>query len=97
MDISRNLKNAISKGKVDFGLEQAIANAKKGKAKLLIVASNCPERKKLATYKKGLVHMYEGDNVTLGTVAGKPFPISVISIIDDGDSNLISMLKKEQQ
>ena len=43
MDLSRQLKNAISTGKLLFGQRQAVDACASGEAKLIILAANCPE------------------------------------------------------
>ncbi|HEX68725.1 MAG TPA: 50S ribosomal protein L30e, partial [Candidatus Bathyarchaeota archaeon] len=42
MDIDKAIATAVKTGKVAFGTKSAIHNAKTGRAKLLILASNCP-------------------------------------------------------
>jgi len=37
------------------------------------------------------VHHYQGSNVELGTAAGKLYRVGVMSIVDAGDSDLVSI------
>ena len=43
MDLSRQLKTAISTGKLLFGQRQAIDACASGEAKLVIIMANCPQ------------------------------------------------------
>jgi large subunit ribosomal protein L30e len=91
MNIERSLKLLIETGKVYFGVEQAKRAVKNGEAKLLIVASNCPEEAfEEKTYKKVPILHFKGTNVELGAASGKPFPISVVTVVDPGDSDILS-------
>ncbi len=86
MDISRALKTAISTGRVHFGVKQAKKAIQSGKAKMLIVASNCPEK-----FNGDNVVHFNGTNIDLGVACGKPFGISVITIEDEGESSILKI------
>ena len=43
MDLSRQLKNAITTGTLLFGQRQAKDACAEGNAKMIIIAANCPE------------------------------------------------------
>ena len=43
MDINKSLRLAIDSGEVHVGSKQACKSVESGKAKLVIIASNCPE------------------------------------------------------
>lgn len=43
------------------------------------------------------VHHYTGNNIELGTACGKYFRVSVLSITDPGDSDIIRSMPAEQQ
>ena len=43
------------------------------------------------------VHHYTGNNIELGTACGKYFRVSVLSITDPGDSDIIRSMPSEQQ
>ncbi len=88
----KELKKVLNSGKVLFGLKQAKKALEKGEAKLIIVADNCPERSKIADWKIPKI-FFDGDSVELGASCGKPFSISVLTIIDEGESSLLKMVK----
>lgn len=94
MDIGREIRKAVETGKVIFGTEKAIQAVKNGDAKLIIVASNAPQKtREDIQYFVNLsgIHTYdyEGTGMELGTACGKPFIISVIAVISPGESNLL--------
>lgn len=89
INIGLELRKAINTGKVYFGIEQARKAIEKGEAKLLIVAQNCPDedlRKKRVDVP---VHIYRGNQMELGTTCGKPFGVSVVTIVDPGESRIM--------
>jgi len=89
VDISRALKSAITTGKVQFGLDQTMKAVKDGKAQMIVLARNCPCKElKDANVK---VHIYDGNNMELGALCGKPFSVSALAIIDKGSSNILTL------
>jgi large subunit ribosomal protein L30e len=96
MDINKALKTAVTTGKVLFGLEQTIKACKSGKAKLIIVSSNCPD-KHLANFEehKVPIHRFNGNNIELGSACGKPFSISVLSVLSAGESEILALGKSK--
>ena len=93
MDIKREIRVAVNTGEVDFGLNEALRNIENDDCALLIVASNCPDERMLEKdeYEGVSLYHFKGDNQVLGAAAGKPFAISVMSILDAGDSNILSL------
>lgn len=82
------LKRAIDTGKVYFGIRQARKALKRREAKLFVVASNCPFIEELE--KSGVkVIKFDGHGLQLGAVGGKPFNVSVITIVDPGESKIL--------
>jgi large subunit ribosomal protein L30e len=93
MDIGKEIKKMIETGTVKFGLEEARKSIKK--TKLFIVANNCPDDKFLKSDMEGVpIYIYQGDGLELGTLCGKPFNISIISIHDAGKSNILKLKAK---
>jgi len=91
---------AVESGKVDFGARSGIAASADGKAKLFVVANNTPDETRtkvegLAKASKVPVIEFEGSSVELGSVCGKPFPVSVLSVFEEGSSNLMELVKKK--
>ncbi len=93
MDVKRESRVAVNTGKVDFGLEEAIKDVNEDKCELLIVASNCPEERLRGKKEfKGVpIYRFNGNNKSLGSAAGKPFAPSILSVLDPGESNILSI------
>lgn len=96
MDIARTIKTTVSTGKVFFGVEQAKKAVKEKKAKLIIVASNSNvEEFKGEQFSEIPIYHYPGTNVDLGVICGKPFAISVLTVIETGSSNILAIGKEQ--
>ncbi len=89
MDIERNLRMAINSGKVLFGVREAEKAIENRTAKMIVIAKSCPSDF-LKGQKKTKVLEFTGDNIALGALCGKPFSISAVTIVDPGESNILS-------
>ena len=61
---------------------------------MILISSNCPALRKseieyYAMLAKCSVHHYAGTNSDLGTACGKYFRVSVMSITEAGDSDIL--------
>jgi large subunit ribosomal protein L30e len=89
MNIERNLKIAITTGSVLFGTKEAEKAVKNKTAKMIVMADNYSNE--FLTNQNAVKSLqFPGDNVALGALCGKPFSVSVVTIIDPGESNVIS-------
>ena len=93
MDINKALRTAISTGKVYFGIEETKKALKKGDAKLVILSSNCPSKfsDDISSSKKISTYNFNGTNIELGSACGKPFPISILTVVKPGKSNIMQL------
>ena len=101
IDIDKAIATAVKTGKVSFGTNSALQNAKTGKAKLIILAANCPKtsREDLEYYcklSKVPLITYKGSSLDLAAVCGKPFTISALSIREPGDSEILELTETEE-
>jgi len=87
--LAKELKKIIKTGKIYLGLKQAKKAIAKGEAKLLIVATNAP--KELNTEVPQV--KFDGDGFELGALCGKPFSVSVVTVVSEGESKLSAMVK----
>ena len=81
-------------GKASLGYKQTLKTMRTSKAKMIIISNNCPPLRKseieyYALLAKCNVHHYSGTNTDLGTACGKYFRVSVLSITDAGDSDIL--------
>jgi large subunit ribosomal protein L30e len=91
---------AVESGKVEFGARAGIAAGADGKARVFVVSNNTPAELRsrvegLAKASKIPVIEYEGSSMELGSVCGKPFPVSVLSVFEEGTSNISEFAKKK--
>jgi large subunit ribosomal protein L30e len=98
--MNSRLKLVMKSGKAILGYKHSMKSLRKQKSKMILIASNCPHLRKseveyLAMLAKCQVHHYSGDNTALGTACGKFFNCSVVSIIDGGDSDILTASTKE--
>ncbi len=101
IDVDKAIAAAVKTGKVSFGASSAIQNAKAGKAKILVLAANCPRdmREDVEYYCKlsnvPLV-AYKGSAIDLAAVCGKPFMVSALSIREPGDSDILKLTEETE-
>ena len=92
--INSSLQLVMKSGKYALGYKTTLKTLRSGKAKLVIISSNCPPLRKseleyYSMLSKCSVHHYTGTNNDLGTALGKHYRCGVMSIQDAGDSDII--------
>jgi large subunit ribosomal protein L30e len=93
--MNSRIKLVMKSGKAVLGYKASLKALRKGKTKMVLISSNCPFLRKseieyLAMLAKTKVHHYSGDNTALGTACGKLFNCSILSIVDAGDSDILT-------
>ncbi len=88
------IRLTVESGKVDFGARRGM----KTEPKLYIIAENTPKELResvagLANDRKIPVIEFKGSTMQLGAVCGKPFPVSVLSVYEEGTSNIMKLAK----
>ncbi len=96
MSLNQAIESAVSTGKCKVGAKSSIDALRRGEAKLVVVAANCPaeEREDLERYAElgGInIQLFEGTSWDLGETVGKPFMVSAIAVIEPGDSKILKM------
>jgi large subunit ribosomal protein L30e len=93
MDFNASLRRAIKTGNVILGQHNTQKSIKEGKAQIVVVAQNCPEkfRTQLNSNQNLFIHTFEGSSVALGKACGKPFMVSTLAIVDPGESDILSL------
>jgi large subunit ribosomal protein L30e len=96
IDVNKQIEMAVRTGKVSFGVKEAIDSARFAKAKLLIMASNCPEPHKqdILQYAKQSeipIYNYHGSSVDLGSACMKPFVVAILTVKEPGDSEILKL------
>jgi large subunit ribosomal protein L30e len=96
IDVNKQIQIVLRTGKVALGVKEALESAKFARAKLLILAANCPEneRSDIMYYAKQSsvpVHIYPGTSIDLGAACGKRFVVSALTIREPGDSEIMKL------
>jgi large subunit ribosomal protein L30e len=98
IDVDKAIATAVKTGKVSFGANAALQNAKTGKAKMIVLAANCPKdvKEQVEYYgkiSKVPVIRYKGAAMDLAMVCNKLFIISALSIRETGDSEILKVIE----
>ncbi len=101
IDVEKAIATAVKTGKVSFGANAALLNAKTGKAKVIILAANCPKdiKEQVEYYgkiSKVPVMTYKGAAMDLTMVCNKLFIISALSIRETGDSEILRVIENNE-
>jgi large subunit ribosomal protein L30e len=101
IDVNKALMSVVKTGKVSFGTNSALQSAKTGKAKMIVLASNCPKdiKEQIEYYgriSKVPVMTYKGTSIDLATVCNKLFIISALSIRETGDSEILKVIENNE-
>jgi large subunit ribosomal protein L30e len=97
VDVNKALKDVSKKGTILIGEKQTKAAIKKGTAKLVVMASNCPYADAITTLAAESnvpVYKYTSTGVNLGYTCGKNFAVSSFAVLNEGESNILSLVKK---
>lgn len=99
INVETAIKIAVKTGTVQIGRKKTIRLVKSEEAKLVIVSNNAPKdlMEDLLVYCKFSqisIYHYKGSNWDLGFICGKPYMISVLSVLEPGDSEILK-LKEE--
>ncbi|MCJ7456748.1 50S ribosomal protein L30e [Candidatus Bathyarchaeota archaeon] len=99
MDVNKQISMVVKTGKVELGCKEATDAVKTAKARLIIIASNCPEpHKSNILYNAKLsevpVYVYSGTSVDLGTACERRFLVAAITVKEPGDSEILKLAEK---
>ena len=95
MELSTAIKRIIESGKIEMGVEKVLKNISEGKSKIIIISSNCPDKKKIEERCKIENTPYVVSKLTslqLGEACGKPFLVSCISVLDTGSIDIKELI-----
>jgi len=97
INVEKAIATAVKTGKVLFGTNLALQNAKTGKAKMIVVSTNCPKniKEQIEYYgkiSKVPIMTYNGTSIDLAAVCNKLFIISALSIRETGDSEILKLI-----
>jgi large subunit ribosomal protein L30e len=94
VDVPHAIRLAVDTGKVLLGLDKTSKAALSGSGKLVIIAKGIPRTtsqdvRHYCNLSQLPVIEFEGGSMELGTICGKPFPVSALTIIDPGASDIL--------
>ncbi len=100
VDLYRELQTTLKTGKVVIGYKETMKTIRMGKSKLVIMAANAPDevREDIERYCKLAkipLFVFHGTSLDLGAICRKPFMVSVLSILDPGESRILDLVKGE--
>lgn len=98
IDVNKAIATTVKTGKVLFGANNVMKSVKTGRAKLVLLAANCPKRiREDVEYYSELsavpVIIYNGTSIDLGAACGKPFIVSALTVREPGDSDILKLAK----
>jgi len=95
------LSVVMRSGKCSLGYKSTLKAIRKAKAKLIFISNNCP-----AVWKTQLEYyavlsgiktiLYDGNNIDLGSACGKFYRVSVLAIVDAGDSDILNEVAQKE-
>jgi len=96
IDVDKAIATTVKTGKVQFGTNKAVESARLGRAKLIVLASNCPRNivEDITHYGRLSsvpVVIYKGTIIDLGAVCGRPFAVSALTVREPGDSDILKL------
>jgi len=99
VDVNRAVLLAMNTGRVVLGTKSALESAKTGRAKLIILANNCPEEavKEIEYYSsltKIPLYMYKGSSTDLGVTCKKRYRVSTITVREPGESDIMNLVEE---
>ena len=90
MSIETKIRKTIATGRISLGAKQAKRGMKKGDVKLFIIAKDCPIKKEIMEIAGNVpIQTYPGNSLELGQTCGKNFAVSIVSILDEGKSDIL--------
>jgi large subunit ribosomal protein L30e len=101
IDVDKAIATTVKTGKVQFGANKAVESAKLGRAKLIVLASNCPRNivddvMNYSRFSNVPVVIYKGTSIDLGAACGKPFMVSALTVREPGDSEILKLSEESR-
>ncbi len=99
MNVERAIRTAVETGDVLMGERETLKAARNGRLKLAIAAQNCPrtmkeQLKQYAELSKLPVHEFAGSSLSLGSTCGRPHLVSMLGILEAGDSDILELARR---
>ena len=97
-DLRKEISDVIETGKVVMGANSVSGALLNGNPKLILMSTNCPNNVKeeivyYSRLSKVPYKMLPNDSLELGSMCGRPFPVSTLGVIENGESRILDMMK----
>jgi len=98
---SNDIRLAVDSGEVLLGIKQVIKSIEDNSSKLVITANKnkldtLNDLKYITDISNIKLEIFKGNSAELGSVCGKPYSVSTLSIINPGDSNILNNEEEHQ-
>lgn len=99
VDADKMIRMAVDTGETKLGVEEAKKALINKRTKMVIIANNCPEGNlkdlKYLSKLSGIpYYQYGGTSKDLGVLCGKPYFISAMAIVKEGNSEIMQLVEK---
>lgn len=96
INVEKEIRTAVDTGEVIIGERETLKAVKAKGVKIVICASNCKENvkdelKKHVAIVGAPLYEFGGSSVELGAVCGRPYLISMLGIVEAGDSDVLKL------
>lgn len=93
-DLTNDIRLAVDTGKTKVGFNKVVDSIKDNTAKLIVLAkvndnTISEDIKHLTKVSDIKLLLYDGNSMELGALCGKPFSVSVLSVIEAGSSGIL--------
>lgn len=97
-ELIRAVQTAARTGQIVYGARRVIKLVLHGKVKAVVIASNAPPELKrdisyYASFSNIPVLVFDGTNMELGAVVGRPHSVAVLAILEPGQSNILELAR----
>ncbi len=97
---NQQLRIAVDTGKVIYGTKEIVRETLVGDPKVVVLASTVKvlQKKQIEHYCKlsgTKLVLYSESGVELGSVCGKPFNISVLGVLNIGESSILAVIDEK--
>jgi large subunit ribosomal protein L30e len=98
--VNSKLALVMKSGKAVLGYKQTLKTLRKGLLKAIFVAHNTPsiikaEVNYYSVLSNTPIYHYTGNNIDLGSACGKYHRVSILGILDQGDSDILNLFESK--
>jgi len=98
VDIPKAIRLCVDSGKTSLGAKNSLKACLRGEPKLVVLAANLPKDtgldiRRAATESSVALLEFNGSSLDLGVACGKPFPVSVFVVLEEGDSEILNAVQ----